>query len=470
MSLRENMEKAVSYVRRHLPTTNEIEAIAENEPEPDRKIKKVVFCIDHVGLYNETAQWLKVALRSVAANTNLTPMVLYSGDEIEVCQAIAGPEIQVINTRTRLHAVIAETRASGTFLPPHAEGAFLRYEIPSLFPDDSHILYADCDTYFFATPICPETFDGAVGCVPSSQKASGDYHFNSGIIIFNTAEFRKSEDDLFSFFAKTLGNWLPSSVDERAFNAFWGQGIYVLPRSLNWRPRWGFEENIEILHLHGFKTNVVALLEGDTRNISRSVLDDYIYELAREYSSSTYKVWQYLDLMYNKGHLSDTAMESVYLRLKDTLQTDKLLAYLFRSISELSGGAHQLLKSADEGTQSNTIKIIPPTDNVEYIRIHPCTKVGKGVIRIVLPIETNSKEFEIQRNSSLDIEVYDDDDNEIVIHWAGIGLDCHMTLTSANPDTPQLHIKEIIITQEPSTVAPVYYRNDAGHEFQIPAE
>lgn len=413
----------------------------------------------------ETGQWLRLSLQSVINNTSYKPIVVYSGDDIASCASFVGSGVEVVPAASRLRPSIERLRNERN-LPAHAEGAFLRYEIPTLLTDD-FILYVDCDTFFLGDLPAVPLFEECLGAIPTSTNEGGDHHYNSGVLVFNRTKYISKQDDFFEFLERTLGSWLPSSVDEQAFNHFWRGQIATLPREYNWRPRWGFREDVHIVHFHGFKANVVAFIEGDLRSISRSVKKTYVYELAREYSSAVFSVYKYLEGIDGRGFLNGNGLKPIFDRMSAVLAQDYLIARQMASVANLVGAAEAALSLAKIVDQDETerllatVKLTDRSGPIRQLRVHPCSRFGVGNIEVHAKQDL-LKKLQVTPNSNIAID-QPSYDEKLTFSWAGVGLDCHFVIWG--PEGLDLsEIECLVIRSAPITLCRVVAVYHAGGE------
>lgn len=391
---------------------------------------KVHYCINPEGFHREIGGWLIASIRSVLANTTLQPVVLYSGHEDNNTALLRKEGAQVILFRSRILPDIEAKLAQGK-LPARAEGALLRYEIPSMTDNDEYALYADCDTYFIRTPSLSNINVPVVGAVltPSSDDKP---HYNSGILVFNVAAFRAEEIAFFSFLRETLGRWLPASVDEIAFNTFFREKITSLPREMNWRPMFGHQTNVDIVHFHGFKlAETILVLQGDFRGKDRAIFEsNYVYELASHSSKTLPSSMEFISSASESGFFVDTALEDLILKIRSMTTPEKLLQTALMARSELAQVAYHGLKAAKLSdidtidTFCTSIHYDGNQSNIASFKLHPCKNFGAGKISIISTNGNFKAPIQVIHNTSLMAEI-SKSDSCIEISWCGAGMDSH---------------------------------------------
>jgi len=390
----------------------------------------------------------------------MTPIVFYSGNDIEACRNLLDHNVDVISAHSRLVPRIQSLRDAGVGLPAHAEGALLRYEIPSLMADEDRILYADCDTYFFNNFTFEINKDFCVACIPTSEDAGGKVHYNSGVILFDIKRYLEREGEFFSFLGHTLGNWLPSSVDEQAFNAFWAGEIVQLPKSLNWRPKWGYKEDITILHVHGFKSFALSMLENDTRGLPSTIFPNYIFELVREFNLSIVTVHKYLELMAGKDHLSGTSIEYLLNYCRRVLDPAHLVRTVLQASAERGAALRSALQlaqvSLDETDSGRTLALShPELSGITQLRIHPCRIFGFGQIDVFAG-DGDLGSIDVISNSSISFSVVNRDSRSLSIRWAAIGMDCHLVLVDRANGGALSCVERVTVRQAPISEVDIF--------------
>lgn len=254
--------------------------------------------------FNEAAtstfgDMIRVAVVSAQEKTSLEAHCLYDGAETSLTAWLRARGVTIWPRRSRFCNMF-EARYQQTgdeSLRVFAPGAFLRVEVPRLLQEngieDERVLYTDSDLVFLSdpTPILAKIRPRYFAAAPQSWQQ--DYlHMNSGVMLFNIPAMRAVEAAFERFirarFARmTRRNWdiMPyrdrvDLWDQGAYRTFfdplhralWNLGITDrmaykfllkplwsrhqwddLPPQLNWKPYWGQQEDVVILHFHGPK-------------------------------------------------------------------------------------------------------------------------------------------------------------------------------------------------------------------------
>lgn len=394
---------------------------------------KIFFCIDDAGIDGELGQWLLVAVRGVVANTSLHPVVAYCGESAERVEQYASAGAEILMIRSRLLPAIQAGVLRGEF-PPWTEGAMLRYELPSRFPDDEWIVYADCDVYFRRDPEFPLADIDIVGAARATMDDSSTNH-NSGVLVFNTGRFREPEAEFFAFMEETLGRWLPASVDQEAFNAFFGDRISTIDHELNWRTNFGFNEAAVGLHFHSVRfLRAEWLLTGDFRGFERALLTSgYLHEYVRHIASSVHEAMRYLPEIVAKGHLADTTLGEQVDRVAAKLAEGELLENALVGRAETVMVAVEALKltySTPVRTKGRRLSLAYDADvpEAKMLMVHLCRHFGYGVLHVRFPGPT-AEGVQLIHSPAIILDQAHTGSWAIQGHWAAAGLDCHVVLT-----------------------------------------
>lgn len=251
---------------------------------------KWYFCLDAFGANREIGAWAELAVQSARKNTSLHPVCLFDGPADDpLVGRLKALDVEVIISRSRLADIIENAHRTSNY-PIHGKGAFLRAEIPRIAAGDEHAFYTDCDVFFFCDPQTSELKPDFFSAGPRQLLSQTD-RFNSGVLYFNVERFRSVEDEFFAFCQSNLFKFLPG-MDEPLFNAFFRDKFDPLPAGLNWRPFFGFNRSISVLHFHGPKLEHIAayLATGPDADWGH-----YAKDLTALISSSVHSYYRYIE-------------------------------------------------------------------------------------------------------------------------------------------------------------------------------
>lgn len=242
--------------------------------------RKVYFGIEDAACNNEVGDLLKVAVKSCVRNTQLQPIVLFDGQNVEYERWLSNNGAQVIKAQVSFKEKIVELNKLHNY-PMKAAGAFLRTNICQFNNEDEFALYCDCDVMFQRDVDYSRIRPDYIAVAPS-QKVDDWSYFNSGVMVMNLPNLRKEYLEFEGFIRENMLRNYPG-LDEPHFNAFYRDRWDRLPIELNWRPFWGYAPAVPIVHLHAVKfSGFLMLLDGSlsdrvsihARNLRQMALDN----------------------------------------------------------------------------------------------------------------------------------------------------------------------------------------------------
>ena len=202
----------------------------------------------------------KVAIRSARENTSLDIAVMYDGDSPEFLAFLKSHDVRCIQQRFSY-------ADDPTFWPGNHDaftaqwccGAWMRTDIPSVFPEQEYVLYTDPDVVFNRDPaplleqVAPKIVAGvSYGKESKFPSVSGKGFINTGVLVINVKAWTKEFDAFIDTARKA--NWGETiNFDEGVINRHFKGRIEFLRRTFNWRPWWGVFEAAPIVHYHGAK-------------------------------------------------------------------------------------------------------------------------------------------------------------------------------------------------------------------------
>lgn len=213
------------------------------------------------------------AVRSARANTSLDIAVMYDGDAPEFLDFLAAHDVRCIQQRFSLAddptfwpdpAAPTEKHPGGVALGFVAQaicGTFMRFDVPSLFPEEDYILYTDTDVIFQRDPrplLQAEHPDfiagvsyGKSSCWPVGPKSWSRRYINAGVLLINVQAWMREFDALVDTSKRFEWGNIGSGWNESIINQHFDKRIKFLRRTFNWRPWMGVFEAAPIVHYHG---------------------------------------------------------------------------------------------------------------------------------------------------------------------------------------------------------------------------
>lgn len=214
---------------------------------------------------------LRVSLHTCIKNTKFKPNVLYDEefdliDELKVkygsyvafhkCNSEVCKELEKIYNTT-------ETKPMW-----YLKGSYLRCEISQLETQDNVVLYTDTDVMFqhfnskFNSITMPTYFSAAPEFTPTDYS-----YFNSGVMFMNVSNMAKTYLNFIKYIIKNLKQLEFVAHDQGALNHFYANKWDRLDHQFNWKPQWGINNDVPIIHLHGAKPHrVEQYFEGSLKD------------------------------------------------------------------------------------------------------------------------------------------------------------------------------------------------------------
>jgi hypothetical protein len=156
----------------------------------------------------------------------------------------------------------------------HARGAYLRLELPFVLESnavsDTWVLYLDVDTMFQSPFTDPEIFPDLVAGAPDFRKDNWNF-ISTGVLVLNLPGLSKVHPAFLNYIRSNdfaFENSGMGPCDQGAWNKFFGRNFERLPLEYNWKPFWGTNENVKIVHFVG--PNPFEAGDHLVRNESRS--------------------------------------------------------------------------------------------------------------------------------------------------------------------------------------------------------
>lgn len=222
-------------------------------------IKKWYFCLSESSMSRAHHGWSDMviaAVNSAIKNTNLKPYLLFDGEESPFLDILREKGVTVIKHRVGFYDALKEREKSSPGYLSIASGAFLRTEIPLVEQEDEYVLYTDCDVVFLKNPELKDCKPKFFACAPQQSKTDYLNDANSGVLVINVKKMRETYKEFSSFIVANLFAGWPG-CDQENYRRFYRGKWDNLPLSMNWKPYWGLENAIDILHWHGPKPEAI---------------------------------------------------------------------------------------------------------------------------------------------------------------------------------------------------------------------
>jgi hypothetical protein len=206
------------------------------------------FCINEAG-FDRSRGLLEVAVRSAAANTALTPICLYNGQNPAHVATLEALGVRVIRHRSLFED---DLRAGYGEKFDTFSGHWLRVDIPLIETREDFVLYTDVDVMFLAQPeLAPKP--ALLAAAPEFDRSNLTY-FSSGVMVLNIEGMQRVHAEFMAAIrARLHGAFKYPAHDQESFNRFFRGRNDRLPPECNWKPFWGVNEAARIVHFHGPK-------------------------------------------------------------------------------------------------------------------------------------------------------------------------------------------------------------------------
>lgn len=221
---------------------------------------KVYFALNEGGTRGDIALHTKIAVLTVAKNTNLRPVLMYTGERNNFTRWLEDHGVEVRDSDLPYLPLIRRLSDEGRY-HMHSVGHWLRTNVTIEEKEDEYVLYTDIDVLFRAEPQIverPRTFSAA----PEFKKDGWNY-FNAGVMFINVPSLRKTYQEFEEYLKKNIEEKTTGFHDQIAYNEYYRGEWDKLPVEMNWKPYWGKNDKADIVHFHGPKLGALnAILTG----------------------------------------------------------------------------------------------------------------------------------------------------------------------------------------------------------------
>lgn len=222
---------------------------------------KWYFAVNEHGLLHAWDQ-IQVTVSSARRNTRLAPICLVDNGakspEAEVrIEVLARNGVQIIEHKSSLWPIVKAKKGIDNDM---FSGHWLRCDIPLIDQSNEIVLYTDIDVMF---RLDPEPFGQQpdfLACAPEADQDNWGY-FNSGVMLMNLENLRSTRQELDRHIEENIVNMAPHD-DQGALNSVYRHRWSRLDLACNWKPYWGFNPNVSIVHFHGPKPAHVEVYQG----------------------------------------------------------------------------------------------------------------------------------------------------------------------------------------------------------------
>lgn len=235
-------------------------------------------------LFKEYSKMYEVAVLSlIKTNPNIQPYLIFDGNDVEFENKMINLGVKVIKHKSffsnELLIHYKDERIQSVAL-----GAFLRIDIPLICRkeniDCEYYLYTDNDVMFIndisdILELKPKYFS----CAGEFSKSFTYFGLNSGVMWVNKQQMENDYELFVDFIKNNLNKF--NVFDQDAYKQFYNEKIEELPYKYNYKPYWGIDKNISIIHFHGPKPTITD--EDIPKFPYQTLFGDFFFEMKNEF-------------------------------------------------------------------------------------------------------------------------------------------------------------------------------------------
>lgn len=204
-------------------------------------------------LYDDYLTMYKVAVHTAKqTNPSIEPYLILHGEIDDDLTPLIDMGVNIIKHQVSFYQSLQDHYKTNTT----AFGAFLRVDIPiiceKLNITDDFILYTDNDVMFMNDisslhSLRPTYFM----CAGEFNQIFNPLYMNSGVMWINWRNMYKEYDNFVFFIKNNLHKF--QTYDQDAIRLFYKDKMEEFDYRFNYKPYWGVNDDIKILHFHGPK-------------------------------------------------------------------------------------------------------------------------------------------------------------------------------------------------------------------------
>jgi lipopolysaccharide biosynthesis glycosyltransferase len=185
-------------------------------------------------------------------NPSIEPYLILDGEIDDLIQYLIDMGVTVIKHTVTFYNELKEHYKDNTI----SLGAFLRIDIPKICNDlnieDDYVLYTDNDVMFI------NDVSSLYELKPKYFMCAGEFDpkftpmgMNSGVMWINWKNMNEDYDNFVFFIKNNLHKF--ETYDQDAIRQFFKDKMEEFDYRFNYKPYWGNDDDIKILHFHGPK-------------------------------------------------------------------------------------------------------------------------------------------------------------------------------------------------------------------------
>jgi lipopolysaccharide biosynthesis glycosyltransferase len=213
-------------------------------------------------------------------NPLIKPYLIFDGNKDEYIELLENLGVNILYEKSSIYDDLVIKYNNDSV----ALGAFLRVDIPKICHDlsiqDDYVLYTDNDVMFLddvseLNKLTPKYFL----CAGEFNKMLTNSLFNSGVMWINWKNMYKDYTNFKTFIKSKIPNF--GAYDQGALQEYYGSRFEVLNYNFNYKPYWGFDKGIKILHFHGPKPTETELID---IHPLKNLATPYYFEMSKNFN------------------------------------------------------------------------------------------------------------------------------------------------------------------------------------------
>ena len=223
---------------------------------------KLYMALNETGTSGGTGLHTRLAVLSARRNTDLEPVMLYTGERNDFTRWLESQGVRVIDSVVPYLGEIARLTEEGRYSRATL-GHWLRTNVCLHETSDDFVLYTDVDVVFLSNPEVTHLRPRFFSAAPEFKQDCWNY-FNAGVMVVNIDGLRSDYEAFERYLVEQIDKLTYGFHDQIAYNNFYRERWNRLPLELNWKPYWGISDEARIIHFHGPKLDLLSrIARGD---------------------------------------------------------------------------------------------------------------------------------------------------------------------------------------------------------------
>lgn len=217
---------------------------------------KLYLALNQAGTGGEIGLHTRLAILSARKNSQFEIVLLYTGERNNATKWLEAQEVRLVDTTIPYIDTLVKLTNEGRYSLATL-GHWLRTNVCLEEKDDTFVLYTDVDVVFFSQTQAASLKPAYFSAAPEFKKDSWNY-CNAGVMVANIKGLRSEYPIFEQYLIENIEKSTYGFNDQSAYNIFYRGRWDRLPVTMNWKPYWGLNNEVEILHFHGPKLGAIA--------------------------------------------------------------------------------------------------------------------------------------------------------------------------------------------------------------------